>query len=514
MWQLAPLSDRNCCSRNTTSEMSQSSSQRLIGATAVLFTVSTAILLSILAASNLPITQEGHFSLLLASAVVDIILLFPLILLLFKYTSWTARWSLRRSYGWTQRNLLLILAGIVPSIMAGSVVATAVAVISVKGPKVVLGEEMPAFYVASFAVWIVSLAFQAAYFAILGASTNAKSSVPTETLSTAMPSAEMVESSRVPTATVSATDAPDTRSPSSLPSLMYSDGNTSSRSSLSTLQRPGSSRPGSSRPGSSKRGLLRRSHSQPRQSARSSFDTPSRRPSHDEGFDFWDTSGVSDQMREIVMQSKPLSKNVGLPTIPGSRSPSPAKALEGPFFNPSPDDSPPQSPLPQPPISCPISPPSSSPDIPNFSVLFPSAVATPTEAAPASNPPSSQKQRYSRPPTLIFTRGRTSDDHIHPLFRTSSPTPPPSASPNTIVTAAPEAGEMINRHTLQRMRSTSQSNHPSPLQRSESFPDFRETRLPLSPISNNIASPTMSPRAPTRHQRKRSASLEGCIIRD
>lgn len=494
--------------------MSQSGSQRSIGAIVILFVVTTAALLSVLAASNWPITQEGHFSLLVASAIVQIILCLPLMLLLLRYSSWNTGWTLRTSNGWVQRNLLLILAGIIPSIMAGSVIATAAAVITVKGPKMLLGKEVPAFYVASFVVWIVSLLLQVAYFSVLAVSTKANAPTPPQMKPTAMPSAEIEELSRPATATTVATDPFHPKRPSSLPSLVFSDANTSSRSSLSTLQRPGSSRPGSSRPGSSKRGLSGRSHSQPRQSARSSFDAPSRRPSHDEGFDFWDTSGVSDHMKEIVMQSRPLGKNAGLPTIPGSRSPSPAKALEGPFFNPSPDESPPQSPLPQPPVSRPISPPSGPPEVPNFSILLPPAVVTTSDPTSSSSPLSGHKQRFSRPPTLSLTGGPTSDDHIHPLFRTSSPTPPPSASPNTIVTAAPEAGEMINRHTLQRMRSISQPTHSSPLQRSESFPDFRETRAPLAPISPNITSSTTSPRSTKIHQRKRSASLEGCIIRE
>ena len=100
------------------------------------------------------------------------------------------------------------------------------------------------------------------------------------------------------------------------------------------------------RPTSSKTRLLIRQHSFPRRS-KSFTDSPSHeRASQDSGFDSWDTSEVAPYIRETVLQSspkirgKPLSP---LEPIPGSRSPSPAKALEGPFF-PQPESlSPPPS---------------------------------------------------------------------------------------------------------------------------------------------------------------------------
>jgi hypothetical protein len=57
------------------------------------------------------------------------------------------------------------------------------------------------------------------------------------------------------------------------------------------------------------------------------------------------------------------------------------------------------------------------------------------------------------------------EEHIHPLFRSSSPTPPPSATPGTTVTAAPGsfAGLLINERMIRRMRSGSAPNSPSPL---------------------------------------------------
>ncbi|KAL5346561.1 hypothetical protein ACLOAV_008268 [Pseudogymnoascus australis] len=58
-----------------------------------------------------------------------------------------------------------------------------------------------------------------------------------------------------------------------------------------------------------------------------------------------------------------------------------------------------------------------------------------------------------------------SDKHIHPLFRSDSPTPPPSATPTSIITAAPNAGVAITEMAaavVRRKRSSSQTG-PCPL---------------------------------------------------
>lgn len=194
--------------------------------------------------------------------------------------------------------------------------------------------------------------------------------------------------------------------------------------------------------------------------------------------------GVSSHIRETVLQSKPMTKGSGLPPIPGSRSPSPAKALEGPFFQSSPSLSPPASPLPQPSVSRPNSPPSSPSDLPNFTTMFPPS-SSPPPASPLQRDlsrPGSRSGPVSYSGTISHSnrasRSRaTSEDHIHPLFRSCSPGPSPGASPGTIVTAAPEAGRLIDERMLKRMRSRSGSlpSGPSPLLRSESSPDIHST---------------------------------------
>lgn len=75
-------------------------------------------------------------------------------------------------------------------------------------------------------------------------------------------------------------------------------------------------------------------------------------------------------------------------------------------------------------------------------------------------------------PDVDSRRDSTDELHIHPLFRSDSPTPPPMATPGTIVTASPDAGRVI-RHakssqSLRRLRSGSLPAQSSPLSRMNS----------------------------------------------
>jgi hypothetical protein len=160
----------------------------------------------------------------------------------------------------------------------------------------------------------------------------------------------------------------------------------------------------------------------------------------EDGFDSWDLSAVEPHSRHFVMSAanstNTSSPNHGrfLETIPasptGSRSPSPGFPLD----------------------------------------LEP--------------PPRRRRSRSHSPATTIIAQHRGdptssptgSEAHIHPLFRTDSPTPPPTATPGTIVTAAPGAGQaIIDRQSLHRMRSGSLPTSPSPLGHSRSLDDMAYT---------------------------------------
>ena len=415
----------------------------------------------------------------------------------------------------------VLVLGVLPSLVAVVVVGAALrwAEARIVGKALFIsGLSVSIFLTIAFVVWGVSIGahvFCYSYFAWFARSTPKISNqrFAIEEPPDEAPQ-EMREATRIVTATNHQPSLFHEQSSSSPPSLIVSDGTSSLRSSFSTIKRPSSSR----------RGLLIRQHSYTRQSRRSSLDGPSGRPSQDEGFD-WDTSGVSSQIRETVLHSSPVTKIPGLPPIPGSRSPSPAKALEGPFFQSSPSLSPPASPLPQPSVSRPNSPPSSPSELPNFTTMFP----------PSSNPPptSPLQRNFSRPGSHSGPTSRSgtishsrpdpcsrapSEDqaNIHPLFRTCSPVPSPGASPGTIVTAAPEAGQLIDERMLKRMRSRSGSlpSSPSPLVRSESSPDMRT--VTESPSTSQDAPPVpylagFEPSPQFSHRRKRSASFQSSI---
>ncbi|KAF2793525.1 hypothetical protein K505DRAFT_244212 [Melanomma pulvis-pyrius CBS 109.77] len=167
-----------------------------------------------------------------------------------------------------------------------------------------------------------------------------------------------------------------------------------------------------------------------------------------DGFDAWDTSGVDPRAREAVLlsakdaalQSAP-SRGTALEPIPGSRPASPARALDGPF-----------------------------------------PLTSDGRESPALTPPPKMVYDTSRPPSPVV-----SEAHIHPLFRTESPTPAPPMTSGTSIVASPLATQMIPcpPRPYSRMRSNSRAASPSPLLHSRSLHD-------------GTASPRRSPSPPSR----------------
>ncbi|MCJ1472807.1 hypothetical protein MMC13_001456 [Lambiella insularis] len=321
--------------------------------------------------------------------------------------------------------------------------------------EIFVGQKTSAIFVCTLILWVLSAISQSLFYTILFLC-PAKSSIanPSEQIPMAGDLLDTAVNSRPGTArTLNGTPTASAR---------VSPKRSSIRSSLTIAIRPTSS----------KTKLVSHAPSYPPS-------VTTTRASTDSAFDSWDTSSISPQMRETVLRSSPALARNPLSPIPGSRSPSPAKALEGPF-------------LPSPPPSRPTtsrSQPSSPPPAFNNSYFTQQLLMTshsqPT--SPINDSPSTffSFASFSRPsivrgrssmdslPSTVRARsasenahpGVQNEDHIHPLFRSSSPTPPPSATPGTVVTAAPGSfsGLLIHERMVRRMRSGSLPASPSPL---------------------------------------------------
>lgn len=222
-------------------------------------------------------------------------------------------------------------------------------------------------------------------------------------------------------------------------------GTSSGRSAAETMSSIRTSISHTVRPFSSRTRLLSASSRSGRVGA--SFDSNSYRSRSSfaqDGFDLWDTSSAEPQHRQPTLDTLSATPHRFLETIPASpttsRSPSPGYPLD-------------------------LEPPKRNTRSRSYSPV------------PRAQQELSMSPQPSSPGEL----------HIHPLFRTDSPTPPPQATPGTIVIAAPNAGQVISEKSLTRMRSGSLPNTPSPLSRQGSFDSFQK-RIP-SPNTEGLAPP-------------------------
>ncbi|KAK4175014.1 hypothetical protein QBC36DRAFT_332311 [Triangularia setosa] len=216
-------------------------------------------------------------------------------------------------------------------------------------------------------------------------------------------------------------------------------GSSAGRSTAETISSIRSSLSNVVRPISSKTRLLSQRSRRP-----ASLELPSfhERPrTTEEGFDSWDTSAVDPQNRQTVLESSSPPLGRFLETIPASpttsRSPSPGTPLD---------------------------------------LLEP-----PSRSRRRSRTLSPAPSRVSLAQRTAFTQHSTqSESHIHPLFRSDSPIPPPPiVTPGTVVVAAPNGGQMLSDRqsirsikSLRRMRSGSLPGVPSPLSRQGSCDSF------------------------------------------
>lgn len=423
----APSEESEIGSSVKTPSMTRSTPSLIAGITAIALSLGTFILIIILAVFQ-TIGRRRLYILALAASITQILLLCTLSHLLVRYTRHAPRHGLLHGHEWRERrNLFILVLGILPSTIAGLVVGATLGWSKTnesEEPRYILGLKSASFMLILILCWLSAVLAQIVfYFCLVFAAVAIRPPEPLHRTEESQALQAMVEPSRTETSTTAPSSPRHDNQhhelampTSSAPSVAESEGTSSLRSSLSMVQRPNNSKT---------RLLRQHSHRQTNQST----DSPSaERVSQDSGFDSWDTSAVAPHIRETVLLSSPGTRGKPLKTlepIPGSRSPSPAKALEGPFFPQLESCSPPPSPLPQPSVSG----------------------------------PGSQQ------------RATSSEDHIHPLFRTCSPTPPPTASSGTTLTAAPVAGQLVHGRFLRRMRSGSLPSSMSPLVRS-SFDQF------------------------------------------
>ncbi|RDI87580.1 hypothetical protein Vi05172_g2409 [Venturia inaequalis] len=140
---------------------------------------------------------------------------------------------------------------------------------------------------------------------------------------------------------------------------------------------------------------------------------------HD-SFDNWDTSNVDTSLREALAPIIP-TRGRTLETIPGSRPSSPGKPLEGPFKDAQ--------------DTC---------DSPASSIIErPTTALSHRHERPATAQSNYSKRTFIPPASPRARSPDTSESHIHPLFRSDSPTPPPAATPGTVVTAHTNGGQMM-----------------------------------------------------------------------
>lgn len=135
-----------------------------------------------------------------------------------------------------------------------------------------------------------------------------------------------------------------------------------------------------------------------------SCSTSERRPS--DGFETWNVASTPDPAEAAdALTALRIAQPHRLETIPGSRPVSPAHPLDGPFVEACEEDEEADE----------------VPESPEFPPFAPSL--------------------HRRPSHQQLNQDQT---HIHPLFRSDSPLPSPAASPGTIITSSPFAGQVVS----------------------------------------------------------------------
>jgi hypothetical protein len=286
-------------------------------------------------------------------------------------------------------------------------------------PKTIINSSTKSIIAGGFVVWTITLLSQAIFLICMVI--LQQRDVRNHSFRSSEPASEMQQTTKEKKSISTASSSMDSKSPpsSSGHSRSGSGSMGSFRSSISHVVRPVTS----------KTKLV--SHKPPHRPASINLSHREAKSMEDGGWEAWDTSNVDAQAKQAVESSSPIPTRF-LETIPASpttsRSPSPGFPL---------DLEPPRARS----RSRSYSPATSVKDLPR------TRVTSPTESM--------------------------AEAHIHPLFRSDSPTPPPAATPGTVVTAAPGNGQVISDRASLRTASL------------RSISRMRSGSLPSSPIMHS-----------------------------
>lgn len=358
----------------------------------------------------------------LAAAVVDILALGALLI----FTLVQLWISSRRHARITKQVLPTIIAVVLPSFV-GLILSIVVLAWMHSNLHYLFNlnhdNHIPQLLGAALAMWVVALFSQGLFFVLYFYQYPVLSDTIISSSETGVFSVE--ERKRSPSLSLNALTPPRNREIS--PTLSSCSATPSLRDSVHQFVKPMTSRT-----------RLIRSSSFSKDTASIHSDTPDIRQESD-GFETWEVESSTDG----VMSSPATRHMLRLETIPGSRPVSPAHPLDGPFPDePSPEEMP-------------------IPELPAQAHLQQHQVYLPlTGSLSASNSPINATftppfATLSRRPSGQNLTGSSDQLHIHPLFRTDSPTPPPVTSPGTIVMASPFAGQVVSDLEHSRARKPS-----------------------------------------------------------
>ncbi|KAM3065672.1 hypothetical protein ACMFMG_011379 [Clarireedia jacksonii] len=331
---------------------------------------------------------------------------------------------------------IYLFAGFTSIFTLLSAVATAISLVLMRRdfsllPSKVISTDAPRFTIGAFVVWGISLASQVVFLisiVLIQRKDFHQQIQPYVTESEGQTSSEMQEQTRAEKKFMdeeygySRNGSMESKNKMSFSGWSRANTLGSVRSSLSNVVRPTSS----------KTRLVYSSSQRNKDCRPQSIDSKFCETivSIEDNFDSWNTSEVDAQSREVIESASPVLSRF-LETIPasptGSRSPSRAGTLD-------------------------------------LSELeLPTRPRSPSRSYSPANSIRSVRT-FTQPRITNFEN--ESEAHIHPLFRSDSPSPAPAVTPGTIVTAAPGAGTILSDvrsiRSMSRLRSESLTSIPRP----------------------------------------------------